>query len=193
MKFKHFLMFLFCLALASGQAFAGHGTQEDGAYEGEAGIINASTNLDSSVSGNVQTLAVSNAPTFSGDVTFNTTLFSNGRPGGASTMSSSSTYLSAAGIAYSVINKRVGGVGGLDETGRGSEMPDGTNGQVLSFWITALQGAGTWKLTSMGNGWNWNLITFDTVGDNVTMVYETGIKWFIQSNSGALITRNQLA
>lgn len=66
---KKLILFVFCLALASGTAFAGFGTQEDGVYEGEAGIVNASTNLDSATDNNVQTLSVSAAPSFATSVT----------------------------------------------------------------------------------------------------------------------------
>lgn len=128
---------------------------------------------------------------FSGDVTFNSSLLTNGRAGGASTMSSSSTFLSAAGISYSVINKRVGGGGGLDSNGRGSTLPNGTQGQVITFLITALQSGGSWVLTPI-NGWNWNKAVFDAVEDSLTMLYETSLGWINLNNTSVTITRNQL-
>lgn len=127
----------------------------------------------------------------SGNVTFQSSLLANGRAGGASTMSSSSTYLSTAGLAYSIIFKRVGGVGGLDSNGFGSVLPDGTPGQVITFYITALQGSGTWILTPR-TAMNWNKITFDTVGDNVTLMFIETIGWVIVSNSGATVSITQI-
>lgn len=196
MKFKPFFAFLLVLALAiTPNAFAVR-ILEDGVDKGQVSEINVSTGQNVSVSGNRATMTTESADgTYTGNVTFQTTLTAQGRAGGASTMSSSSTYLSAAGIAYAVINKRIGGNSsgtGLDATGRGSEMPDGKNGQRLTFLITACRSSDFWNLTSMGNGWNWNLIKFDTVDDMVTMDYVTGLGWIIADAVGVTITRNQL-
>ena len=137
-------------------------------------------------------LNVTGDTTVTGDLTFKSTLLANGRTGGASTMSSSSTYLSVAGIAYSVIQKRVGGGGGLDSAGWGSVLPAGTDGQELALQITALQSGGTWVVTTF-NSSTFTKITFDTVGDNVLLQYvNSSIGWIVKSNQGATVTVNQL-
>jgi hypothetical protein len=57
-KATRFLLVLMCLAFAMPSAFAGFGTQEDGTYEGEAGKVNCSTDLDCSVTDGVWTVAM---------------------------------------------------------------------------------------------------------------------------------------
>lgn len=140
-------------------------------------------------------ITAGDAITAGGELTFRSTLLANGRAGGASTMSSSSTYLSAAGIAYSVIQKRVGGVGGLDERGWGSLLPNGTPGQELAIQIVALQGSGTWILTvrPTTHSTGFTRIVFDTIGDNVVLLYVNDtVGWIIKSMSGVTVTINQI-
>jgi len=55
---KKVLFALMGLLLASSTAFAGFGVQEDGTYEGEAGQVNASTDLDVSVASGVATFTL---------------------------------------------------------------------------------------------------------------------------------------
>jgi hypothetical protein len=194
-KLKSIFALLLVAAIAfSTPAFASVGIQDDGENKNQAATINFGTGLTVTGSGPTKTVTAANGDT-TGNLTFQTTLTAGGRAGGASTMSSSSTFLSAAGIAYAVINKRIGGNSsgtGLDATGRGSEMVAGKNGQRLTFLITACRSSDFWNLTAMGHGWNWNLIKFDTVDDYVSMDYITGLGWILDSFAGVTITRNQL-
>lgn len=128
---------------------------------------------------------------YTGDLTFRTNLLATGRKGGASTMSSSSTYIGAGGLAYTVIKKRVGGGGGLDSTGIGSSLPNGTVGQVISIVITALQPSGSWIVTPV-NGTFQN-ITFDTVGDNAELLYTAELGWVVKNQTGCTVNYAQLA
>lgn len=181
------------LALAiTPQAFAIK-VLEDGTEEGQVSEIKFSTGMNVAVQGKraVVTTEASDGD-YAGNVTFQSTLTAQGRAGGASTMSSSSTYLSAAGIAYAVINKRIGGGGGLDGDGKGSLMVAGKNGQRLTFLITAVQSGGEWKITENGTGWNWNTVVFNAVDDMLTMDYISGLGWIIADYVSVAITRNQL-
>ena len=135
-------------------------------------------------------ITITPATTITGALTFNSTLLANGRVGGASTMSSSSTFLSTAGISYAVIQKRIG-YSGVDDAGSGSILPAGTAGQELAINITAVESGGTWKLTTYASS-TFTRITFDTVGDNVLLQYVTGPGWIVKSNQGATVTVNQL-
>lgn len=71
---KFFALFLICLAIASGPAFAGFGVQEDGVGEGEAGIINCSTDIDCDVSNNKVTVTVEGTRTQTGGTIDNSTI-----------------------------------------------------------------------------------------------------------------------
>jgi hypothetical protein len=186
---KKFMLFLMCLAFACQTAFAGHGTFEDGAYEGEAGSVNASTNLDSSTSGGVQTLTVTNSPVFTGDVTFRSTMLAVGRVGGASSISSSSTQIGDNLLAYSVILKSVGGGGGVDSTGVGTTLRDGTPGQMITFLIKGLQSGGSWVVTPTTKT-GYTSFAMDTKGDMITLLFvDSTVGWIIVSNSGCVVTQ----
>ena len=122
-----------------------------------------------------------------GDVTFRSTLISVGRTGGASSINSSSTYLTSAGIAYSIIRKRIGGGGGLDSTNGGTSLPNGTPGQVLSFIITTVQSGGSWIITPVTKT-GFSTITFDTANDLATLLYvDDTTGWIILSQAGCTV------
>jgi hypothetical protein len=124
------------------------------------------------------------------DVYFQTNLLAIGRRGGASSMASSSTYIGTGGLAYSVITKFIGGGGGLDSTGIGTVLPDGSPGQVISFIISGVQSGGSWKITpSRATGFI--SITLDTKGDVATLVYiNDTVGWIVQSGFGITVTQN---
>jgi len=190
MNFKKILSVIVLMAMIfSPLAFADMQYEEGGVNMRTSQTV-CGTGITCTKSDGKVTMVSSNGDT-TGDLTFQTSLLANGRAGGASTMSSSSTFLSTAGIAFSVINKRVGGGGGLDGDGRGSILPNGTNGQVITFIITALQSGGTWVLTPT-TGWNWNKATFDAVEDSLTMLWVNSVGWIIQHNTSVTIVRNQL-
>lgn len=58
---KKLILILMCLIFASGPAFAGFGVQEDGVGEGEAGIVNCSTDIDCAVSDNKVSVTLESA------------------------------------------------------------------------------------------------------------------------------------
>ena len=141
---------------------------------------------------NFTNLVASGTGTFGSDLTFRGSLLANGRAGGASSMSSSSTFIGSGGLAYSIIFKRVGGGGGLDSLGIGSTLPNGVKGQVLSIYITALQSGGSWVVTPTKST-NFNKIVFDTVGDNAQLTYlDDTFGWVVNQNNGAVLTMNQI-
>jgi hypothetical protein len=151
---------------------------------------------DSSVAGTYVTkLTVTGSTgdlTATGDMTFQSTLLANGRAGGASTVSSSSTNLAPSSLPFVKINKRVGGGGGLDSIDAGTTLPNGKKGQVLSIEITALQSGGSWVVTpSKATGWT--KITFDTLGDSAQFMYvDDNQGWVILTQTGCTVVYQQI-
>lgn len=189
MKKKWISLLLAIALLWSQSAYASVGTQEDGAQEDAATDINWSTNLDSTVSGGVDTVAVSSAPTFTGNVTFNTNLVAEGRYSASTNVYSSSTNLAPSSLPWGVINKSVGGGGGLDSNGFGTVFPNGVPGQAISLIITALQPGGSWKVTPT-TCTGFQSFAMDTKGDIVSMAFlNTTLGWIITGNGGAVLTQ----
>lgn len=124
-----------------------------------------------------------------GDVLFQSSLYAVGRKGGASTASSSSTGIAPSTIPYSILYKRVGGVDGLDMIGEGTNLPNGTSGQVLTLFVIGIQDTGNseWRITPTTSS-TIDRITLDAVGDYITLVYvDDTFGWQHVSNYGAEI------
>lgn len=169
------------LILLPASAFASVGVKQNGSYVGQA------TDIDFDSGGFTQTFDGS-----TDKVTYGAGLLATGRIGGASTMSSSSTYLGSGGIAYSYVEKRVGGGGGLDSTGIGTSLPNGTVGQIITFVITALQTSGTWVVTPVTSN-AFTSLTFTAVGSTATLLYvNSTVGWVVLSSTTVTIARNQL-
>lgn len=179
---KKILALSFVMLLICGVAFAAvavdNGTQT---------YFSDSTTLNFSSDGFTVTSDGSTAT-----ITYGAGLLATGRKGGASTMSSSSTYLGSGGIAYSYVEKRVGGGGGLDGQGIGTSLPNGTAGQIITFVITALQTSGTWVVTPVTSS-AFTSLTFTAVGSTATLLYvNSTVGWVVLSSTTVTIARNQL-
>jgi hypothetical protein len=136
--------------------------------------------------GNVKTVSATTGPTYSGDITFWTNLIGVGRVNAYSTIASSSTPILPSSLPYSVILKYVGAAASLDNT-PGSTLPNGTPGKVLVLKVVALLSGGTWVVTPT-TSLSVSTITFDTIGDFVTLLYvDDTMGWIILSNNGCTI------
>lgn len=188
MKHLKFMAALLALAFTfTGTALAVD-IDDSGTKKGTAKTLDFGDGLTVSKSGGVHTVSVSNDEPVSGDLTFRDTLLAIGRVGASTQVESSSTNLAPTSLPYSVILKNVGGDGGLDETGVGTELPDGEIGQVLQIIITGLQTNGSWIVTP-NRATGFRNITFDTRGDTATLFYMNDtIGWVVMANGGAVIT-----
>jgi len=130
-------------------------------------------------------------PQFSGNVTFQGSLLSIGQEGGASTVSSSSTAVDPTSQAYTVVRKCVGGNSGLDETGVGTLLPNGTPGKIIHLVLIALDTDGSWVITPV-NSKVITTITLDAVNESVTLLYlNSTVGWIpISVGEGAAVTYN---
>ena len=126
-------------------------------------------------------------PVVAGDVTFRGDLLANGRKGGASTVSSSSTALAPASLPYTVVRKCIGGAGGLDETDGGTRLQNGTAGQVLVLVAITVEGSGTWIVTP-DLSLTFNTLTFDAVGETTTLLYINDVVgWIVMASEGTTV------
>lgn len=171
--FKVLAVLLLALSVGA-NGFAATGFRDnDGNPQAVADInIKGCTNSVSEGIGTIDCRTISGtSATYTGDVTFRSNLVSVGRYGASvSSLSSSSTNLSATSIAYAVITKFIGGGGGLDGDGRGSILANGTPGQVLTFIVVGAQSGGTWVITPTTKTGFRNL-TFNALGDQATLLY----------------------
>ena len=128
----------------------------------------------------------------SGYVNFQTNLVAMGRIGGASTASSSSTSISAAALTFSVWLKHVGGGAGLDTTGVGTVLPNGTDGQTLTVLVQGLQGTGSWDITP-DTKTGFTSLTCDAVGEFATLVYVNDtVGWITLASTCTVVKDNAL-
>src|SRR3990167_4241284 len=122
--------------------------------------------------------------TAEGDVTFRSSLLAKGRAGGASTVKSSSTNLTADTMAHSIIIKHIGADGSVDETGVGTVLPNGTPGQVLTLVAGEVQSGGSWIVTPATTT-GFTSLTFDASGERTTLLYlDDTYGWIVESNFG---------
>lgn len=125
---------------------------------------------------------------YTGDVKFKSYLYSNGRYGENTSIiyESSSTPVSAYQIAYSVIQKRVGGAGGVDGAGLGTRLPNGISGQVLTLQMIYREGSGTWVITPITKS-GFTTITMDAVGEFATLIYMGDtLGWCLQGTNATI-------
>lgn len=128
------------------------------------------------------------APQFSGDIIFRSYLYAMGRGNAASSLASSATNLDAWSVPYVFVRKSIGGDSGLDETDGGTRLPNGYDGQVIVFYIGSCMTDGSWIITPVTRT-GFNYITFDAVGETVTLLYVNDtIGWIIIANEGATVT-----
>ena len=175
MKKIFFVAFAALLAFAP-VSFASVGVQQDGDEKGQAGVLNFTDGI--TVGGNENTKTI-------GLAGLDEELNINGRGrNGVFSKPSSSTPIDANELSYAVINKSVGALG-VDSTG--SILPDGREGQEITFNIVGLIASGTWKLTPT-NASGFRSITFDTKGDSATLQCLSGL-WVIKSAFGVTIAQ----
>ena len=123
------------------------------------------------------------------DLKFRTNLIAEGRYGSSVlTLESSSTPIEAAQLAYSVILKRIGGAGGLDGIGVGTELANGTPNQVLTLMAIYREGSGTWVVTP-DTATGFTKLTFDADSEYATLLYVNDtVGWVIRGTSATVTT-----
>lgn len=183
MKKLYTVFLLIAGMLFSSSAFASVGTQEDGGNIDQVTDINYTTNIDRTISGSVATVKVTDSPTFSGDVTFRTTLLTGGRKGAASSISSSDSGILPSTLPYSFLKKSIGN----NVTAETATLADGTVGQLLSINIAVCGPSGSWVVTPTTSA-RIRTIKFDTTGDSATLIYDATLGWEIVSQSGCTVT-----
>lgn len=125
----------------------------------------------------------------SGDITFNSALLALGRVGGASSISSSSTFLSTGAYPYSFVSKRVGVSGSPDSSNGGTILHNGYKGQVITFLVTALISGGTWIITP-DTKTGFSKVTFDAVGDSLSLLYlDDTSGWIVLANNSVVVAQ----
>lgn len=155
-------------------AEAAVGVKKDGVYYGEA------TTLD--IQGGLSTFDGSTA-----------TLFSSGYKDGVTTNVSQESHLTAAALAYGVINRTA-----LDNTvDYKVTLANGTPGQMVTIMLTAVT-SGTWTITDDGVDGvtaaaliktGWDDIKFDAALDSVTLLYvDDTIGWIIIGQNSVTVT-----
>ncbi len=188
MKIKTLLALLLCGVFAlSSAANADVTVTQAHSKKGTAIYLNVDgSSATASCTGKECTITPTNGdPT--GNLTFQTTLFANGRVAGASasSISSSSTFMSAASIAYAIILKAVGG-NGVDNS-PGSILPDGVPGQELVILVNKLVSGGSWLLTPTHKT-GFNTLSFTAVGSQAELLFvDSTIGWVLKSHSNVTV------
>jgi hypothetical protein len=120
-------------------------------------------------------------------IKFETNLLSDGRYGQATLiLESSSTPIEAAQLAYAVIQKRVGGAGGLDNLGVGTELANGTEGQTITLQVILLEANGSWVVTP-DTSTGFAKLTFDANKEYATLTYiNDTIGWVITGTNATI-------
>lgn len=135
---------------------------------------------------NIDTLS-SGAITGTSTIQFNTTIFASGHNSGATTVSSWSSNLDAAALAYGIIRKQ------LDISDDTDQLHDLANGLCSGQMVTIIldQKPDNGRLVIPASGaiaTGWNNITFDNAGDSVTVLWvDATVGWIVVSNNGCEI------
>ena len=126
-------------------------------------------------------------PVISGDLTFQSTLLTNGRVNAVLTLQSSSTEIAETNVPYSVILKIIGSTGGLDETDGGIRLADAKAGQILVISIIGPEGSGDLVITPV-TATGFTTLTFDTVLDSATLMYfNDTLGWVVISTTSVTV------
>ena len=178
------LAMVFALSLAfATMTFYDDGVKVNGEFR-SANFVNSTV----ASAGNGQATVTPNNADTTGDLTFQTNLLANGRYGDATViMQSSSTPIGSAQLAYAVVQKRVGGAGGLDETDGGTRLDDGSfSGQTIVFVDILQEASGSWILTP-DTTTGFTTVTLNAVGEFVTLLWvDSTVGWVIQGTNGAV-------
>lgn len=187
MKHSKFVAALFALAIGF-YALPAHAIKicdETDCY-GELKEFNFGEGLSVTKSAGKHTVNA-NSDAITDNLVFQTNLVAEGRPGASTQVHSSSTNLAPADLPWAIVYKNVGN-GGPDEAGIGTALPNGKPGQMLTLQVLSVPTGKTWVVTPVTKT-GYSKIVFDTIGDQVTLLYvNSTIGWIISSNSGATIT-----
>lgn len=185
---RKFIVLLFVGLLIQVAAFADVGFKNNGSNIGSVTDIDT-VGCTNTRSGSVGTVDCSNvsatSATYTGDVTFRSSLLALGRTGNSTVLFSSSTKLIQANIPYALILKAILGA---EPT---TYFPKGTPGQVLVVQIYSVGQSGTWSiapdLTVPKTGWT--SIQFNAVGQSATFVYlNDTLGWIITATGSTAST-----
>ncbi len=173
LNFFAVLVAVACLLQAP--AFAAVGAYEDDVRIGNAADINVGNGLEAEMESGKKRLKIS---AFAGD------LIANGRgTSGSTEMQSSSTRIWPNNLAGAVINKRVGGAGGVDESNGGTILQDGLVGQTITLRVIQLQTNGSWVITPVTKT-NYSTITLNALYESVTLLFvDTTVGWVVVGGS----------
>lgn len=177
------LLLVVMLAFAN-VALAAVSVKESGTDEGKVEYLDFDDGFTVTVDENEAEVDIDRT----GDWLFQTYLYAMGRGNAASSLASSATNLGAWSVPYVFVRKSIGGDSGLDETDGGTRLPNGYDGQVIVFYIGSCMTGGSWIVTPVTRT-GFNYITFDAVGETVTLLYVNDtIGWIIIANEGATVT-----
>jgi hypothetical protein len=116
------------------------------------------------------------------NITFRTTIMATGYNAGVTTCESPVTHLQSGQLAFGMIQKELDSP--TDQTGL---IDYGAVGQMLTIQLTS-KAAGNYILYPNCAYTGWNTITFDTVGDSITLLYlDVTSGWIVVGNSGCVI------
>jgi len=179
MKKLGILALVLALVLAPSLAFALTVYDDGTKVGGETRRLNFINSTVASAANGQANVTPNNADT-TGDLTFRTNLLANGRYGnGTLIMQSSSTPIGTTQLAYAVIQKRVGGAGGLDETDGGTRLDNGTSGQMITFVNILQESGGSWIITP-DTATGFTTVTLDAAQESVTMLFvDSTVGWVI--------------
>ncbi len=172
MKNKILSIFLFVMFALAQTSFASVGVKVDGESAGEATVIDLITN-----GGDVTT----NGSDFKIPVIGANMIAAGLANGGATSMTTAQL---AVPIGYGFIRKEISS----DAAFSAGTMADGTPGQILTLFITARAGSGTFVLTPTTKT-GFISVTFDAIGDMATFWYVDDTDgWVLLSHTACTVT-----
>jgi hypothetical protein len=122
-----------------------------------------------------------------GNLTFQSTLLTTGRTGGASTAPSSTCDLGTGSLAYTILYKCVGGITGVDAT-PAVQLKNGKPGQILTLYVYSVVTNGLWNV-GVVTSLSWSNLQFNAVGDQATLLYlDDTTGWIILSTTSVTVT-----
>lgn len=171
---KRFFVFAIVIALLSLSSYAGAAiaVQKDGVYVADAAKINAGRAINATFD-NYDTV----------------TFLANGHKEGTTTNVSTESHLTSAALAYGYIRHTQDSPG--DKT---VDIEDGSPGQMVTISLTA-KAAGNYIISKTCTATpvtctGWSLLTFDTAGDSITLLYlDSTTGWIVVGNNGVSITQ----
>jgi hypothetical protein len=144
--------------------------------------------------GQDQTVKTTSSPTFAnpivtGNLKFKTTVVATGYKEGVTTNVSTESNLTSAALAFGFIRRTQD-----SPTDIVVGIVAGVKGQMVTIQLIA-KAAGNYVISKtgmIGSGpaTGWSLLTFDTAGDSITLLYmDDTIGWIVTGNNGCTITQ----